>query len=985
MASEAILAFNRGLVSRLGLARSDVERLALSAETMTNWIPRVLGSMSIRPGTEYLGATKSNLAAKLVPFKFSVSDTAILEFTTGIMRIWDSDALLTRASVSSAVTNGTFTQYTDVGVTFTNATNVVNYTDTDDIWTNGDEVTFTTTDTLPAELTAGTTYYVVNLDVGINVFKVAATSGGSAIALSDDGTGTHTAAAYDYIASWTDNDESSTQSNWVTGTALELTGNDTNAAIRDQTITVAAGDQSVVHALDISIVNGPVVLRVGTSTSDDSYINEVELETGYHNLAFTPTGNFNIRFQNRLARAVVVASCEVSASGTVEVISPILAADLDNIRYDQSGDIVFIAVSGQRPVLVKRRDNNSWSVVNYYSPDGPWRVINTGPITITPSALTGNITLTASAALFRSTNATNGGSLYQITSSGQNVVQNIAADATTYSDAIKITGIDSARVFTIVIEGVTASTITLQRSLTASTGPWETASTFTAVTTETYDDALDNQIVYYRIGMTVGDYGGADNMDLTLNYDLGSITGVARVTAFTSSIVVSAEVLVDLGDNVATDLWTEGAWSDRRGWPKAVAFHEGRLWWAGLGSLWGSVSDSFTSYDDTVEGDTGPIDRQIATGGTDTINWLVSGQRLLVGAQTREFTGKSGAFDDPVTPTKFYLTPVGTQGSGAVSAVKIDNDAIFVGRTETKIYEMTVKTTQYYAGMDYGSEDLTKLVPDLGRPQITRLAVQRQPDTRIHAVRSDGKVILGLFDRTEEVLCWSLIETDGSIEDVVVFPATAGEADDQVYYVVNRTINSSTVRYLEKMAQQEDCLGGDPSYLADSYISGTVAGTAVSGLTHLEGENVVVWADGADVGTTSARAQTYTVASGAITLADTYTTVIVGMPYSAQWKSSKLGNQNGVGGHKIIDHLGLLLADTHTKGLRYGPTFSLLDEKPDYEEGAIVDSDTVDTEYNEEKIEFPGEWTADMRMCLQADAPRPCTVLGVSMDFKGNR
>ncbi len=76
------MAWNRGLVSRLGLARQDLKRLALSAETMTNFIPRVLGSMQLRPGLEYVGQIRNDSSAVLIPFVFNTNDTALLEMTT---------------------------------------------------------------------------------------------------------------------------------------------------------------------------------------------------------------------------------------------------------------------------------------------------------------------------------------------------------------------------------------------------------------------------------------------------------------------------------------------------------------------------------------------------------------------------------------------------------------------------------------------------------------------------------------------------------------------------------------------------------------------------------------------------------------------------------------------------------------------------------------------------------------------------------------
>jgi hypothetical protein len=59
----AKLAFNRGLVSRLGLARADIKRLQLAAETQTNFDSRVLGAMSLRPGWGYLGSSRNDAKA----------------------------------------------------------------------------------------------------------------------------------------------------------------------------------------------------------------------------------------------------------------------------------------------------------------------------------------------------------------------------------------------------------------------------------------------------------------------------------------------------------------------------------------------------------------------------------------------------------------------------------------------------------------------------------------------------------------------------------------------------------------------------------------------------------------------------------------------------------------------------------------------------------------------------------------------------------
>ena len=102
--------FNRGRISKLALARTDLEkRVRVSAEVMTNWMARSLGSMMLRPGTEYIGTTRSNNKAIYLPFVYKTDDTALIEITDSNVRIWVDDALITRPAVTAAISNGTFT------------------------------------------------------------------------------------------------------------------------------------------------------------------------------------------------------------------------------------------------------------------------------------------------------------------------------------------------------------------------------------------------------------------------------------------------------------------------------------------------------------------------------------------------------------------------------------------------------------------------------------------------------------------------------------------------------------------------------------------------------------------------------------------------------------------------------------------------------------------------------------------------------------
>ena len=218
-------------------------------------------------------------------------------------------------------------------------------------------------------------------------------------------------------------------------------------------------------------------------------------------------------------------------------------------------------------------------------------------------------------------------------------------------------------------------------------------------------------------------------------------------------------------------------------------------------------------------------------------------------------------------------------------------------------------------------------------------------------------------------------------------PAALNSLEDRVYYLVNRTINGSTVRYLEKWAKETECRGGTTSKNMDSFISVTnsPASVTVSGLTTLEAESVVVWADGAPVLDSNNDPQTFTVASGSITLGTAATNIVVGLSYTGQWQSTKLGTslseiQTLLGSHKQIGHISFILAYFSRAGFQFGPDFDHLDDMPGVEGGTTAAS--FSTAYDEEMILFPATWTSDLRLCLQAKSPMPLTVMAVAMEIE---
>ena len=715
---------------------------------------------------------------------------------------------------------------------------------------------------------------------------------------------------------------------------------------------------------------GEVGLRIGTTAGDDDVFPQAALRTGMHSIAFTPgAGTVYVEFFSTLSYPVLVDSVELEGAGTVEL--PTIwdsAAACRLVRAEQVNDVVFCACDGYRPQRIERRVNNSWSVVDYEPGDGPFPAALNEAVTLTPSALSGQITLTASQPLFSEGDV---GVLYRLVSAGQIVQKSISAEDT-WSNPIKVTGVGTnSRDFDITVSGTWSGTVRLQRSL-GDVGAWTNRIAYTSNTTATYQDGLDNQIAYYRIGIDAGDYTSG-TAEVQLEYSAGSITGVVRIIGFTSPTEVDAIVLTDLGSTEATRVWARGDWGGAAGYPTATGLHEGRLYWAGRGRNWASIADAYDSFDPDYEGDAGPINRGLGKSGVDVVNWMLPLDRLLVGADSAEHSIRSSSLDEPVTPSNYNVREASTLGSAPIPAVRYDRRGVFVDRSGKRLYEMAFASNGY----DYEPTDMTALDPDVGEAGFVRVAVQRQPDTRIHCVRADGTVAVLVRDPVEDVVGWIDVETAGEVEDVYILPGTT---EDQVFYTVKRTIDGATVRYHERWAQENECRGGSMNKLADSFIAvSRTASTSVTGLDHLEGEEVIIWADGAE-------AEAATVSGGAITLATAAADVCVGLAYTATYKSSKphvvsreMGSSMSRRG-RIVGGA-LILADVHPRGLEFGQDFDTMDNLPVFEDGAAVDADAVRTAYAEERIPFPGDWGNDTRLCLRATAPRPVTVLAALVDI----
>jgi hypothetical protein len=924
-------ALNSGEVSADALARVDLEKMKLACEQMENYFPSVLGPAEFRPGTSYVNETRSSAESTMIPFIYSAekTDTALLMIDAVKVQVYtydsvsDEQALLTRVSVSTTVTNGAF---------------------------------------------------------------------GSAI-----GTG------------WTDvSDDDGAITATIASSALRLTSTKYGVARVRNAVTVSNTDKVKVHGLRITVTSGPVTCRIGTATSDDSLIATTQLKTGEHSLGFTPGVNtFYIEFEAPPNSTRKVTNCTIESAGTVQLSSPYNLADLLNIKWAQSADVVFLACDGYQPYQIERRNAYSWSLVRYSVDKGPWRTPNITRITMSPSVRSGTGTLTASKKFFKSTHV---GAIFRLTHNYQ-YAQNVLSGESQSTDWIRVTGVNAERKFNITITGTWVGTLYLERAIGAPDGfnrvedngggttPSGTGNTGTGATswtanaTDTFYDSPgsgntdggtnnDNQIIYYRISFRNGSWTSG-SATVNLRFNGGAKTGRCRVSAYNSATSVDIDVLDDFSRTSETDTWQEGEWCDYRGWPVAVALFDGRLWWAGADKIWGSVSDDYTNFDPNTEGDSGPINRSLGIGPVQGVRWMLPLARLIVGSAANETVVRSNSLDEPLSPTNFNAKAPSTRGSANVSGVPIDNNGIFVQRSEKKAFELSVESS----ASDYTSTELTRLNPQvLGTEGIRRLAVQRHPDTRVWFVREDGVAAVLIYEKSDQVVGWSRFVTDGDVEDVAVLP---GDGGDRVYLVVKRNINGSTKRYIERLRSSEECVGDTENWNVDcgktfTHPTGT---TLITGLSHLEGEQVVVWANGQ---AWNDQSNMKTVSGGQISVTAGVLDAVVGLPYDGKFKTTKLAYASEQGTPlsqvKRVDHIAILARYIGFAGLTIGADFDTMYSYTDQYQGEVLTGGGdpgVDTTvgvietFDELPVPFPGGWQTDSRVCIKQQAPYPGKILGL--------
>jgi hypothetical protein len=384
-------------------------------------------------------------------------------------------------------------------------------------------------------------------------------------------------------------------------------------------------------------------------------------------------------------------------------------------------------------------------------------------------------------------------------------------------------------------------------------------------------------------------------------------------------------------------------------------------------TVWLSETGDYENFEEGVN-DADSFSLGIPT--QDIILWMESLEALLVGTAGDEWTIGSNKLQTPISPTNFGVKQQSTYGSTNIQAQKVNEVILFVDFVKRKIREATydIQTEKYV------SPDLTSLAEHITETGVVSMAHQKNPDSILWCVLTDGSLISMVYDRQQDVVAWSDHPIDGTVLSVCVVPGTN---EDDVWLSVKRTINSVDKLYVEKMATR---IQGDieDSFFVDSGLVVTGTSATISTLSHLEGETVAALVDGVYDGT-------FTVSGGSITLNTTPTEqTIVGLPYTAILKPMRIvqNSQTGssMGALTRINKLKIIFMNT--QGVQYGDSASSLFTF-NFDDERLEDAAYITGLFSGDiPVNMPGGFSLENPIIISSSQPLPMTVKAIVAAFE---
>ena len=140
---------------------------------------------------------------------------------------------------------------------------------------------------------------------------------------------------------------------------------------------------------------GGLTRRPGTRAV--SAVKDSSVSVRLQRFEFSMTQAYVLEFGHQYIR-FYTGDGQLNNGGTIiEVATPYTAAEIWGLDFRQSADVLYIAHASHPPMKLQRQGTYTWTLTAISFLDGPYLPTNSTTTTLTPSATTGTVTVTASA------------------------------------------------------------------------------------------------------------------------------------------------------------------------------------------------------------------------------------------------------------------------------------------------------------------------------------------------------------------------------------------------------------------------------------------------------------------------------------------------------------------------------------------------------------------------------------------------------------
>jgi len=685
--------------------------------------------------------------------------------------------------------------------------------------------------------------------------------------------------------------------------------------------------------------HGAAARRPGTQ-----FIAEVKTSSAKTRLIpfeFSTTQTYILEFGNQYMRVFKDKGQVLSGGSAFEISTPYLTAELFDIKFAQSADVMYITHPSHETKKLSRTGHTSWTLTTVDFTNGPYLDTNTSTTTITASAQTVGTgrTFTASASTF-------------VSSDVDRLIRFRDGHA-------KVTGFTSATVVTVQIlvdtGSATASTDWSLGAFSDTTGYPSSVTFFEQRLV--FAGTLNNpQTIYFSKS---GDY---ENMDANIG---GTVADDDAIVYTIASNQVNA--IRFLSPTRTLIIGTAG----------------------GEFAVYGGGDNDAITPTNII------IKKQSNYGGANVDAVPVANATLFLQRAKRKIRELAYNFDVDgyVAPDLTILAEHITEGGVTQMAYQEEPlSIIYAVREDGELVALTYQRDQqvvawhrHIFGGAFGSdkavcESVAVIPTDLDEYEVY-VIIKRT----INGATKRYVEVLNTFDFTEtDNTTFNFLDSqlnyDGvsstlngdisnSATTVVVADGTNFSSSGKIQ------INNEIISYTGKSTNNlTGCTRGQNLTTAAAHTSGATVDQVVetlSGLTHLEGQTVSILADGATH-------PTKTVSSGAISLDRAAKKVKVGLSYTSVLQTMRIdaGSQNGTSQGKTKRIYEVTVRLFETVGVEIGPDLNNLERIP-FRSSANPMDQGISPFTGDKEVEFRGNYETDGFIFVRQTQPLPLTILSL--------